>query len=104
MIKIKNKIKLYFYIHFDTRMRSALYCMGIIKNTQICPTYLYNLTTNNLIFKECIKCNQKASKTILLVNNFQERAVKNFTQVDADFGRQLSEALRKHAMTSKPHL
>jgi catalase len=30
----------------------------------------------------------------------QERTVKNFSQVDAEFGRKLTEGLRKHAKKS----
>jgi hypothetical protein len=30
----------------------------------------------------------------------QERTVKNFSQVDAEFGRKLTEGLRKHAKNS----
>jgi hypothetical protein len=30
----------------------------------------------------------------------QERTVKNFGQVDAEFGRKLSEGLRKHSKSS----
>jgi hypothetical protein len=30
----------------------------------------------------------------------QERTVKNFSQVDAEFGRKLTEGLRKHSKSS----
>jgi hypothetical protein len=30
----------------------------------------------------------------------QERTVKNFSQVDAEFGRKLNEGLRKHSKSS----
>ncbi|KAL1130974.1 hypothetical protein AAG570_012215, partial [Ranatra chinensis] len=70
-----------------------------------------NFSQPSTFWKKTLKPEERKRLVENIVSNLkdavdfiQERAVKNFSQVDPELGKMLTDGLRKHARTSKPHL